>query len=91
MLIAADGSVSFEYAYRPGLGLEPRLSHADASERTRAQADVLVCSRGGGGMLAERMQLLSLLWSAGVSAETMHVTSPSAAAQYECVASNLYH
>ena len=34
-------------------------------------------------MLEERMQLLSLLWAAGVRAETMHTASPSAAAQYD--------
>ena len=34
-------------------------------------------------MLEERMQLLSLLWAAGVRAETMHVASPTSAAQYD--------
>lgn len=42
-----------------------------------------MCARGGGGMLRERMQLLSQLWAAGVRAETMHAASPSATAQYE--------
>ena len=35
-------------------------------------------------MLEERMQLLSLLWAAGVRAETMHIENPSSAAQYDC-------
>jgi translation initiation factor 2-alpha kinase 4 len=47
------------------------------------QADVLVCSRGGGGMLTERMQLVGRLWAAGIRAETMHVMSPSTTAQYD--------
>ncbi len=34
-------------------------------------------------MLEERMQLLSLLWAAGIRAETMHVASPTSAAQYD--------
>ena len=33
------------------------------------QADVLVCARGGGGLLRDRMALVSQLWSAGIKAE----------------------
>ena len=44
---------------------------------------MLVCSRGGGGMLTERMQLVSQLWAAGIRAETMHLLSPSTTAQYD--------
>ena len=34
-------------------------------------------------MLHERMQLVGQLWAAGIRSEIMHVTSPSATAQYE--------
>ena len=47
------------------------------------QAEVLVCARGGGGMLRESMQLLAQLWAAGIRAETMHAAAPSTTAQYE--------
>ena len=57
-------------AAAPGLG---RLS----------QADVLVCSRGGGGMLAERMELLRELWEADVAAEMLPQAAPSLTEQYE--------
>ena len=33
------------------------------------QAEVLVCARGGGGLLRERMALASQLWAAGLKAE----------------------
>lgn len=36
-----------------------------------SQADVLVCSRGGGGLLKERMALARSLWDAGLSAELL--------------------
>jgi translation initiation factor 2-alpha kinase 4 len=44
---------------------------------------VLVCSKGGGGMLPERMALAALLWEAGVRAELVHAAAPSQTAQYE--------
>lgn len=48
-----------------------------------SQADVLVCSRGGGGLFKERMQLLGLLWEAGIRAEMVAEANPSAQEQYE--------
>lgn len=36
-----------------------------------SQAEVLVCSRGGGGLLKERMALARSLWEAGLSAEML--------------------
>ncbi len=36
-----------------------------------SQADVLVASRGGGGLLKERMALARSLWDAGISAEML--------------------
>lgn len=51
--------------------------------RRLSTAEVLVASRGGGGMLKERMAVVSLLWRAGnLPAETMQVLEPSAKQQY---------
>ncbi|GFR39626.1 hypothetical protein Agub_g90, partial [Astrephomene gubernaculifera] len=47
-----------------------------------SKADVLVCARGGDGALAQRMALVSALWSAGVRAELMPRLSPSLGEQY---------
>jgi hypothetical protein len=44
---------------------------------------VLVCARGGGGLLRERMALVSSLWAAGLAAELLPAAAPSATAQYE--------
>jgi translation initiation factor 2-alpha kinase 4 len=45
-----------------------------------AATDVVVCARGG--LLAERLALLSELWRAGLRAETPPVASPSATEQF---------
>jgi len=47
------------------------------------QAEVLVCARGGGGLLQERMMLAARLWDAGVRAEILPAAAPSLTAQYE--------
>jgi histidyl-tRNA synthetase len=48
-----------------------------------SQADVLVCARGGGGMLRERMSLVRALWDAGLAAELLPQAAPSLTDQYE--------
>ncbi|KAK9831407.1 hypothetical protein WJX81_002476 [Elliptochloris bilobata] len=48
-----------------------------------SQAEVLVCARGGGGLLRERMALAARLWEAGVRAELLPAAAPSLTAQYE--------
>jgi hypothetical protein len=53
------------------------------NERSLSTAEVLVASRGGGGMLTERMEVVSLLWRSGnLPAETMQVMDASAKQQY---------
>lgn len=42
-----------------------------------------MCSRGGGGMLKERMALARELWTAGVRAQFLQAASPSLTAHYE--------
>ena len=44
--------------------------------------DVLVAARGGGGMLRQRIELVSQLWAAGIRAETLPQAAPSLTEQY---------
>lgn len=44
---------------------------------------VLVCSKGGGGLLQERMELVSDLWEAKMKAEFVPLSEPSLTEQYE--------
>lgn len=44
---------------------------------------VLVCSRGGGGLLDERMELVAELWEANIKAEFVPQEDPSLQEQYE--------
>ena len=43
-----------------------------------AATDVVVCARGGGGLLSERLHLAAELWKAGLRAETPPSACPSA-------------
>lgn len=47
-----------------------------------SNSEALVCSRGGGGLLMERMQLLRTLWDAAIPAETLPLVAPSMQEQY---------
>jgi len=47
------------------------------------QADVLVCSRGGGRMLKERMGLARELWAAGLRALFLQAANPHMKDHYE--------
>lgn len=44
---------------------------------------MLVCCKGGGGMLKERMALVKELWAAGIKALFLQATSPSLKDHYE--------
>lgn len=48
-----------------------------------SDTDVLVCARGGGGLLRERMALVAALWANHVRAEFLHAVSPSVTEQYQ--------
>lgn len=56
-----------------------RKSGARRSQQLRtSQADVLVCSRGGGrALLLERLRLSSALWAEGIRCELLPLTNPS--------------
>lgn len=45
--------------------------------------NVLICSRGGGGLLQERMELVAELWQANMKARFVPLTDPSLTTQYE--------
>lgn len=51
--------------------------------RNEAATAVLVCSRGGGGLLVERMELVSELWEENIKAEFVPQPDPSLTEQYE--------
>ncbi|KAL9340084.1 hypothetical protein Peur_066303 [Populus x canadensis] len=51
--------------------------------RNEAATTVLVCSRGGGGLLVERMELVSELWEENIKAEFVPQPDPSLTEQYE--------
>ncbi|KAJ7980699.1 protein kinase family protein [Quillaja saponaria] len=51
--------------------------------RNEASTSVLVCSRGGGGLLVERMGLVAELWEENIKAEFVPSPDPSLTEQYE--------
>lgn len=62
-----------------------KLILAAASEGIEPErgAEVLVCSKGGGGLLRERMEVVSELWDGNIKADFVHSLSPSLTEQYE--------
>ncbi|XP_055836159.1 eIF-2-alpha kinase GCN2 isoform X3 [Solanum dulcamara] len=68
------------------LALETILQHASLDIRPHRYdvvTNVLVCSRGGGGLLIERMELLAELWEENIRAEFVPLCDPSLTEQYE--------
>ncbi|KAJ6419097.1 hypothetical protein OIU84_029244 [Salix udensis] len=51
--------------------------------RNEATSAILVCSRGGGGLLVERMELVAELWEENIKAEFVPLPDPSLTEQYE--------
>nr|XP_048333144.1 eIF-2-alpha kinase GCN2 isoform X2 [Ziziphus jujuba var. spinosa] len=51
--------------------------------RNEASTSILVCSRGGGGLLVERMELVAELWENNIKAEFVPNPDPSLTEQYE--------
>ncbi|XP_006852117.2 eIF-2-alpha kinase GCN2 isoform X1 [Amborella trichopoda] len=60
-----------------------KILHHGSIERTETCSKVLVCSRGGGGLLEERMELVSELWQANIKADFVPTPDPSLTEQYE--------
>ncbi|PIA29619.1 hypothetical protein AQUCO_05800029v1 [Aquilegia coerulea] len=51
--------------------------------RNETSIPVLVCSRGGGGLLKQRMELVAELWQANIKAAFVPMSDPSLTEQYE--------
>ncbi|KAE9620442.1 hypothetical protein Lal_00019286 [Lupinus albus] len=51
--------------------------------RNEASASILVCSRGGGGLLVQRMELVADLWDENFKADFVPTRDPSLTEQYE--------
>ncbi|KAL2249418.1 UNVERIFIED_CONTAM: eIF-2-alpha kinase GCN2, partial [Sesamum indicum] len=68
------------------IALETILLHSSVdskSYRNDIGINVLVCSRGGGGLLVERMELVAELWEENIKAEFVPLRDPSLTEQYE--------
>eukprot|EP00850_Spirogloea_muscicola_P003239 SM000013S26408 [mRNA] locus=s13:225121:235378:+ [translate_table: standard] len=76
-LAAAPGGVGLT------MGVQKLISAAIAEWRAEPMTDALVCSRGGGGLLKERMEVVAELWAGGVKAEYLSLLAPSLTDQYE--------
>ncbi|GAB2265636.1 eukaryotic translation initiation factor 2-alpha kinase [Dionaea muscipula] len=51
--------------------------------RSEARVPILICSKGGGGLLKERMELAAQLWSSSINGEFVPSYDPSLTEQYE--------
>ncbi|KAJ1387859.1 Protein kinase domain [Sesbania bispinosa] len=51
--------------------------------RNEVSTNILVCSRGGGGLLVERMELVAELWEENFKAQFVPTPDPSLTEQYE--------
>eukprot|EP00249_Psilotum_nudum_P019722 c27388_g1_i1 orf=702-2933(-) len=62
-----------------------KLSYAAALDSSGPEivTEVLVCSKGGGGLLRERMELIAELWTGNIKAEFVCTPTPSLTEQYE--------
>ncbi|GMJ08489.1 GENERAL CONTROL NON-DEPRESSIBLE 2, ARABIDOPSIS THALIANA GENERAL CONTROL NON-DEPRESSIBLE 2 [Hibiscus trionum] len=68
------------------LALETIIQHSPEDFkpiRNEATTSILVCSRGGGGLLMERMELVAELWEENIKAELVPIPDPSLTEQYE--------
>ncbi|KAI3503993.1 hypothetical protein L1887_32537 [Cichorium endivia] len=69
------------------LALETIIQHSSIDIykpfRNDSSRSVLVCSRGGGGLLEKRMELVSELWEDDIKAEFVPILDPSLTEQYE--------
>ncbi|KAE8729727.1 putative serine/threonine-protein kinase GCN2 [Hibiscus syriacus] len=68
------------------LALETIIQHSPEDFkpiRNEPTTSILVCSRGGGGLLRERMELVAELWEENIKAELVPVPDPSLTEQYE--------
>lgn len=74
---AVGTSLALETILSQHISLDGKIHRIDACP------DILVCSRGGGGLLEERMELVAELWDQNIKAEFVPVCDPSLTEQYE--------
>ncbi|CAI7897804.1 unnamed protein product, partial [Closterium sp. NIES-54] len=74
------GAVGFSVALHKLMAPSHPTTHHSSRQ---AAVDVLVCARGGAGLLSERMEVSAQLWAAGIKAEYVCVRAPSLTEQYE--------
>ncbi|KAL6548564.1 eukaryotic translation initiation factor 2-alpha kinase [Orobanche gracilis] len=69
------------------IALETIFLHSSVDNKVFYRNDIgisiLVCSRGGGGLLVERMELVAELWEENIKAEFVPLHDPSLTEQYE--------
>ncbi|XP_042485787.1 eIF-2-alpha kinase GCN2 isoform X2 [Macadamia integrifolia] len=68
------------------LALESVIQHSSVEikpSRHEAGINVLICSRGGGGLVEERMEIADELWRANIKAQFVPISEPSLTEQYE--------
>ncbi|CAI5486798.1 unnamed protein product [Closterium sp. Naga37s-1] len=75
-----SGAVGFSVALHKLMAPSHPTTHHTSRQ---AAVDVLVCARGGAGLLSERMEVSARLWAAGIKAEYVSVRAPSLTEQYE--------
>ncbi|CAI5464592.1 unnamed protein product, partial [Closterium sp. Yama58-4] len=76
----AVGAVGFSVALHKLMAPSHPTTHHTSRQ---AAVDVLVCARGGAGLLSKRMEVSAQLWAAGIKAEYVCVRAPSLTEQYE--------
>lgn len=78
MISSSPGAVGLSVALE-------KIIHLTSAESCRSETgtSVLVCSRGGGGLLKERMEVVADLWAANIKAEFVCTPAPSLTEQYE--------
>ncbi|KAG8369529.1 hypothetical protein BUALT_Bualt14G0023000 [Buddleja alternifolia] len=82
----SDYKLSPPGAVGTSIALETILLHCSVDTkfyRNDVGINILVCSRGGGGLLVERMELVAELWEENIKAEFVPVCDPSLTQQYE--------
>ncbi|KFK40246.1 hypothetical protein AALP_AA3G349200 [Arabis alpina] len=78
--------MNFPGAVGVSLALETIFQHLPVDLRpirNEVSTSVLVCSRGGGGLLVQRMELAAELWEKSIKAEFVSTPDPSLTEQYE--------
>ena len=88
-LLASCWPPTADGAAPPGVGVSfsatrlGALASSAGAQASPSSVDVVVASRGGGGLLRERLELVHSLWQAGIRAETLPHPSPSLTDQFE--------